>query len=201
MPQDNTLGGLLQHQENPRYLPSLYLPSGHPSPQAIRFYRMAHNMTQQEFADHIGRHVGTIRDWEQGRAIPSPASLVLLDTVVKYTRNKMEQHDGFLPEQAKLKNMGKLPMKQRDSSLIEVYAMADSEVRRLREENRDLREEIRELEDRLAQMRDRLTSANTTAAAWQRAAEKYKLQLTSRKEMKAEVEQFIREMLSEEVAT
>lgn len=47
----------------------------------VRLARQAAGLSQQEFADRFQIPVATLRDWEQGRRKPSPASLAYLTVI------------------------------------------------------------------------------------------------------------------------
>jgi len=49
-------------------------------PQA-KVIRQALGMSQEEFAEHFGIPIGTLRDWEQGRAEPDQAARSYLKVI------------------------------------------------------------------------------------------------------------------------
>jgi putative transcriptional regulator len=51
-------------------------------PQA-KIIRQALGMSQEEFAEHFGIPVGTLRDWEQGRAEPDQAARSYLKVIAR----------------------------------------------------------------------------------------------------------------------
>jgi putative transcriptional regulator len=51
-------------------------------PQA-KVIRQALGMSQEEFAEHFGIPVGTLRDWEQGRAEPDQAARSYLKVIAR----------------------------------------------------------------------------------------------------------------------
>ena len=51
------------------------------TPPDVRAIRARLNLTQPAFAKRFGLPVGTIRDWEQGRAMPDQAARVLLRVI------------------------------------------------------------------------------------------------------------------------
>lgn len=52
----------------------------HPPPD-VRAIRAGLKLTQPAFAARFGLPVGTVRDWEQGRAVPDQAARVLLRVI------------------------------------------------------------------------------------------------------------------------
>lgn len=47
----------------------------------VRAIRARLKLTQPAFAERFGLSVGTVRDWEQGRAVPDQAARVLLRAI------------------------------------------------------------------------------------------------------------------------
>lgn len=50
-------------------------------PPDVRAIRTRLKLTQPAFAKRFGLPVGTVRDWEQGRAVPDQAARVLLRVI------------------------------------------------------------------------------------------------------------------------
>lgn len=50
-------------------------------PPDVRAIRARLKLTQPAFAERFGLPVGTVRDWEQGRAVPDQAARVLLRVI------------------------------------------------------------------------------------------------------------------------
>lgn len=50
-------------------------------PPNVRAIRIRLKLTQPAFAKRFGLPVGTVRDWEQGRALPDQAARVLLRVI------------------------------------------------------------------------------------------------------------------------
>ena len=50
-------------------------------PPDVRAIRARLKLTQPAFAKRFGLAVGTVRDWEQGRAVPDQAARVLLRVI------------------------------------------------------------------------------------------------------------------------
>jgi putative transcriptional regulator len=51
------------------------------TPPDVRAIRTRLKLTQPAFARRFGLPVGTVRDWEQGRAVPDQAARVLLRVI------------------------------------------------------------------------------------------------------------------------
>jgi len=51
------------------------------TPPDVRAIRRRLKLTQPAFARRFGLSVGTVRDWEQGRAVPDQAARVLLRVI------------------------------------------------------------------------------------------------------------------------
>lgn len=51
------------------------------APPDVRAIRARLKLTQPAFAKRFGLPVGTVRDWEQGRAVPDQAARVLLRVI------------------------------------------------------------------------------------------------------------------------
>lgn len=51
------------------------------TPPDVRAIRTRMKLTQPAFARRFGLSVGTVRDWEQGRAVPDQAARVLLRVI------------------------------------------------------------------------------------------------------------------------
>lgn len=51
------------------------------TPPDVRAIRSRLKLTQPAFARRFGLSVGTVRDWEQGRAVPDQAARVLLRVI------------------------------------------------------------------------------------------------------------------------
>jgi putative transcriptional regulator len=51
------------------------------TPPDVRAIRTRLKLTQSAFARRFGLPVGTVRDWEQGRAVPDQAARVLLRVI------------------------------------------------------------------------------------------------------------------------
>lgn len=51
------------------------------TPPDVRSIRGRMKLTQPAFAKRFGLPVGTVRDWEQGRAVPDQAARVLLRVI------------------------------------------------------------------------------------------------------------------------
>jgi putative transcriptional regulator len=49
----------------------------------VKVIRQALGMSQEEFAEHFGIPVGTLRDWEQGRAEPDQAARSYLKVIAR----------------------------------------------------------------------------------------------------------------------
>ena len=62
----------------------------------VRLIRMGRHMSQEEFANHYGFPLGTVRNWEQGRRHPEGAARILLSMIDK----KPELVEEFLGEYA-----------------------------------------------------------------------------------------------------
>jgi putative transcriptional regulator len=52
-------------------------------PPDVRAIRARLGLSQSAFAARFGLPVGTVRDWEQGRAVPDQAARVLLAVIAK----------------------------------------------------------------------------------------------------------------------
>jgi len=50
-------------------------------PPDVRAIRARLKLTQPAFAERFGLPVGTVRDWEQGRAVPDQAARILLRVI------------------------------------------------------------------------------------------------------------------------
>ncbi|PWC89812.1 hypothetical protein TSH100_04015 [Azospirillum sp. TSH100] len=58
--------------------PELIHPVHPPGGVNVRGIRAKFNLTQRQFADRFGFPLGSLRDWEQGRYQPDPATQTLL---------------------------------------------------------------------------------------------------------------------------
>lgn len=131
-----------------RVVPALYLESGDINPDAVRYYRSQHNMSQADLAALLGLHHRTISNLERGDRV-SAITQDLVAQFVKATQDIMRKHNGIVPGPESFKYIRAMPKKERDQALARIMAERDRLVEELRQENAQLRWHIKELEQQL----------------------------------------------------
>lgn len=145
---------------NPAKIPNLYLISGDINPDALRWYRHVHGLTQMQFASLLGVGLRTYEGWEGGETNPRERYVAALDMFVRATARIMAQHNGIIPPQERLvralvqtapgtwevRESGHEMVKEVLARQSEIVEELEEEVTRLRRRNHELSTDLARLQ-------------------------------------------------------
>lgn len=125
-------------------IPNLYLESGEVNPDAIRYYRHLHKLSQAQLADLLMVSKNAVCGWENGHFRPAPDVEVRIYQFVQATAEIMRQHDGIVPPSKSFKQL--LEIDEPLATAISGHLVSrrrvveiETEVAHLRDENARLK--------------------------------------------------------------
>lgn len=88
---------VIEPETLPVLTPRFYLYDNRPNPEAIKFYRSQHDLTQVGLAKLLSVSVDSVRRWERGQASPRLQSSNRLHQFVVATIRLLQRYDGIIP--------------------------------------------------------------------------------------------------------
>lgn len=116
----------VEPQSIPVVAPQIYLQDGEINPEAIRFFRNQHGLSQAKFAELIGCSLSTAALWEQGRITPGHTYRDRVHQFCIMTIRLLNKFDGWLPPSVMLNRHFYGPEEVAWNELLEI--MMDPDV-------------------------------------------------------------------------